>query len=164
MIVFDLACRASAHRFEGWFRSSADFDEQCGRGLVTCPVCGTADVAKAVMAPNVGRKGNQLATMPKKPLPQAPAGPDAVSAAAPKLPPQVVAALQAIAAVQAEALKSSTWVGDRFAEDVRAMHYGDKEEAPVHGRTSAEEARALLDEGIEIAPLLAPFAAPGELN
>ncbi|MFX6876818.1 DUF1178 family protein, partial [Acinetobacter baumannii] len=80
----------------------------------------------------------------KKPLPQAPAGPDAVSAAAPKLPPQVVAALQAIAAVQAEALKSSTWVGDRFAEDVRAMHYGDKEEAPVHGRTSAEEARALL--------------------
>ncbi|WP_408591170.1 DUF1178 family protein [Novosphingobium sp.] len=169
MIVFDLECRASAHRFEGWFGSSAEFEQQRGRGLVTCPVCGSGDVVKAVMAPHVGRKGNQSMAQATPDAPAvAPALAQAVAvepaAAAPPLPPQAVAALRAFALAQAEALKASTWVGDKFADDVRAMHYGDKAEAQVHGRTSPEEARALIDEGIDIAPVIVPFAPPGEVN
>lgn len=167
MIVFDLECRENAHRFEGWFGSSDDFTSQNQRGLVSCPVCGSTSVTKAVMAPNVGRKGNQApARMPVPVADVAPAQPSAATAApAPaELPPQVVAALRAVATAQAEALKTSTWVGDRFADDVRAMHYGDKEEAQIHGRTSPDEAKALIDEGIDIAPVIIPIAPPGEIN
>ena len=60
MIVFDLMCADQGHRFEGWFGSSRDYEDQQNRGLLDCPVCGSANVGKAAMAPNVGRKGNQL--------------------------------------------------------------------------------------------------------
>lgn len=157
MIVYDLQCQGHAHRFEGWFASSADFADQQARGLVTCPVCGSADVAKAVMAPNVARKGNQRTPAPVPAVP-APAQTNV------PLPPEAVAALKAIAQIQAEALKSSTWVGKDFAEDAHAMHYGEKDAAPIHGQASPEEARALIEEGVEIAPILFPITPPGTAN
>ena len=84
------------------------------------------------------------------------------------LPPQVQARLQAamqtIASAQAEALKSSQWVGEKFAEDARAMHYGEKDAAPIHGRATRDEAEALIEEGIAIAPVLFPVAPPEDLN
>ena len=160
MIVYDLQCSPDAHRFEGWFASSADFDDQQARGLVSCPVCGTANVAKAVMAPNVARKGNQR-TQVSSPAPAPAPAPAQTNT---PLPPEAVAALKAIAAMQAEALKSSTWVGKDFAEDARAMHYGEKDPAPIHGQASPEEARALIEEGVEIAPILFPIAPPGTAN
>lgn len=170
MIVFDLQCSEEGHRFEGWFGSSADYAAQQQRGLVTCPVCGSASVEKAVMAPAVGRKGNQAPARPE-PRSEAPAGPVAVAPPAPPqaaastpLPPQAVALLKAVAIAQAEALKTSTWVGETFADDARAMHYGDKDVAPIHGKATPEQARDLLDEGIEIAPLLVPFVPPGDAN
>lgn len=173
MIVFDLQCTGGQHRFEGWFASSADYAQQQERGLVTCPVCGSDDVAKAVMAPAVGRKGNQAPALPvpRRHEPTAP-GPAAVAKAAPvspppqlpPLPPEAVAMLRAVALAQAEAIKTSTWVGESFADDARAMHYGDKDVAPIHGQATPEEARDLLDEGIAIAPLLIPVAPPGEVN
>ncbi|MFN3553163.1 MAG: DUF1178 family protein [Novosphingobium meiothermophilum] len=160
MIVFDLQCGPQGHRFEGWFGSSADYEDQRARGLVACPSCGSPDVNKAVMAPNVGRKGNQLpAPSPSRqpdPAPQAMAN-------AP-LPPEAVAMLKAVAAMQAEALKSSTWVGRKFADDVRAMHYGEKDPAAIHGQATIEEARDLIEEGIPVAPLLVPFVPPEEAN
>ena len=155
MIVYDLACSAG-HRFEGWFGSSADFEDQRARSLLACPTCGTSDVAKAPMAPAVPAKGNQRqeALPPQAPQPMANT----------PLPPQVQQALAALAKAQAEALKHSTWVGDRFAEETRKMHYGERDEAPIHGQASLAEAKALIEEGVPVAPLPFPVAPPEKLH
>lgn len=167
MIVFDLQCRSGGHRFEGWFGSSQDFADQSARGLVSCPSCGSADVIKAVMAPNVGRKGNQLpvpsASANSAPPASAPQPQPQAMANAP-LPPEAVAMLKAVAAMQVEALKSSTWVGEKFADDARAMHYGEKTPTAIHGRATIDEARELAEEGIAVAPLLVPVVPPEEAN
>jgi len=161
MIVFDLECRPNAHRFEGWFGSSDDFAQQQARGLLTCPICGAADVVRALSAPNLARKGNQRA----EPAPAAPAVPVAAPAQTnTPLPPKAIAALHTIVQMQAEALKTSTWVGDTFAEKARAMHYGETDAAPIHGQATPDEAKALFEEGVEIAPILFPVAPPGKAN
>jgi hypothetical protein len=149
VIVFDLAC-ANAHAFEGWFGSSGDFADQQARGLLTCPVCASAVVSKAPMAPSVPRKGNRAAP--------------AQSVANKAKPADLVDALKALAAAQAKALAKSEWVGDRFASEVRSMHYGEAEEKQVHGRATREDAVALLEEGIAVIPLLVPVHPPEELN
>jgi hypothetical protein len=155
MIVFDLECRGGGHRFEGWFGSSDDFSTQQQRGLVECPQCGSADVIKAPMAPKVARKGNQLpATTASQPQPMSNGA----------MPPEAVKMMHALAAMQAEALKQSRWVGDKFAEQSRAMHYGERDVETIHGQATLEEAKALHDEGIEVAPLPFPVAPPGEAN
>jgi len=150
MIVFDLCCGAG-HRFEGWFGSSEDFAAQQGRGLVACPTCGSAEVVKAPMAPAVPKKGNQ------RPEPT-----QAVAGGA--LPPEAAEMLGKIAQLQAEALKSSTWVGEQFAEQSRKMHYGESDPQAIHGKATPDEARSLAEEGITVAPLLIPVAPPDELN
>jgi hypothetical protein len=164
MIVFDLQCTPAGHRFEGWFGSSHDYESQRSRGLVSCPSCGSPDVAKAVMAPNVGRKGNQMPAKgqiaPAAPIAPAPSQPVANA----PLPPEAVAMLKAVAAMQAEAIKSSTWVGEKFADDARAMHYGEKDPGAIHGRATIDEARELMEEGIPVAPLLIPVVPPEEAN
>jgi hypothetical protein len=162
MIVFDLECSGGAHRFEGWFKSSDDFAHQQQRGLVACPQCGSAEVAKAPMAPRLARKGNQSAV----PAPAASEAPTArlPAMSSPKLPPEAVAMMHALAAMQAEAIKDSLWVGDKFAEESRAMHYGERDATTIHGQASREEAEELWDEGILVAPLLIPIAPPDEVN
>lgn len=162
MIVFDLACRNSGHRFEGWFGSSQDFTSQQERGLVTCPQCGSVDVIKAPMAPNLGRKGNQIvavrpATEPEAVVPAAPVAGGSLS-------PKAAALMQAMARMQAEALKQSRWVGGSFAETSRAIHYGECEAESIHGQATAEEALELIEEGIDVIPLPFPVATPGETN
>jgi hypothetical protein len=160
MIVFELECRGG-HRFEGWFSSSAEFAAQVERGLIDCPQCGSPDVAKAPTAPRLARKGNQGHAPP----PQAERPPETAPVlATPSLPPPVMAAMRAMAAVQAEAIKRSRWVGDAFAEESRAMHYGERDRATIHGQATRDEAEALVEEGIAIAPLLFPVAPPDELN
>ena len=72
--------------------------------------------------------------------------------------------LQKIVQLQAEALKSSTWVGEKFADKARAMHYGETDVAPIHGQATADEAQSLAEEGVEIAPILFPIASPGKTN
>lgn len=162
MIVFDLQCGPLGHRFEGWFGSSTDYEDQQARGLVSCPMCGTGDVSKAVMAPAVGRKGNQLVAQTAKPdlSDHVPAQPIANT----PLPPEAVAMLKAVAAMQTEALKSSKWVGEKFTEDARAMHYGEKDVAPIHGRATFQQAQELAEEGIPVAPVLVPVIPPEEAN
>lgn len=150
MIVFDLVCD-SAHAFEGWFRSSEDFADQQARGLLTCPVCESAAVAKAPMAPAVPVKGNR-------------AHDTSQAVANTPMPAKVIEAFKALAAAQAQALATSEWVGDRFAAEVRSMHYGETEEKQVHGRASKDDALALIEEGIAVAPLLVPVHPPEELN
>lgn len=158
MIVFDLACRAGGHRFEGWFGSSDDYARQSERGLVECPECGSVDIAKAPMAPSLARKGNQQPAKHRAPA----AGPVAVSKDA--LPPEAARMMLALAKMQAQALEKSRWVGDSFADASRAIHYGERDAEPIHGQATLEQARELLEEGIEVAPLPFPFVPPGEAN
>ena len=156
MIVFDLSC-AEGHRFEGWFGSSADYEGQRAGNLLACPMCGSGEVGKAPMAPAVPAKGNTRAeSLPAAATP----APQQAMANTP-LPPQVLAAL---AKAQAEALKNSTWVGNKFAEETRKMHYGERDEAPIHGQASLAEAKALIEEGVPVAPLPFPVAPPDKLN
>jgi hypothetical protein len=150
MIVYDLSCD-SGHRFEGWFGSSDDYASQREHGLVACPQCGSGEVDKAPMAPAVPKKGNQRGE-PKQAF------------ASGEMPPEAAAILRKLAEVQAQALKSSTWVGEEFPERTRAMHYGERDPEPIHGQATADEARELIEEGIAIAPLLFPVAPPEELN
>ncbi len=170
MIVFDLECRALGHRFEGWFGSSDDFTVQQQRGLVGCPQCGSPDVIKAPMAPNIGRKGNQISAAPAESRPSPPASvaspvsAPVVPMSAGTLPPEAMKLMQAMAKLQAEALKQSRWVGDKFADSARAMHYGESDVEAIHGQTTIEEAQDLLDEGIEVAPLPFPVAVPDQTN
>lgn len=167
MIVFDLSCD-NGHSFEGWFGSSGDFVAQKERGLLTCPQCGSAEIIKAPMAPAVGPKGNQKANHgPRDRQPQSAPEmhvPDAQVMANGQMPPEVQKALKKLAEVQAKALEKSKWVGKKFAEDARAMHYGERDAEPIHGETSLEEAERLVDEGIEVAPLPFPIAPPEEMN
>ena len=170
MIVYDLQCSGGAHRFEGWFKSSDDFSGQRERGLLICPYCGSADVDKAVQAARLARKGNQRAEpSPAQrhlpvPAPQArPAVADTPVANTP-LPPQAVELMHKLARMQAEALKSSRYVGESFADDARAMHYGEREVETIHGQTTAEEAEELIEEGIAVMPLPFPVTPPDRSN
>lgn len=142
MILFDLRC-ADGHVFEAWFRSSTAYEEQRTGGLIACPICGDDDVTKAVMAPNVAAKSNS------RDLPA---------------PAAMKAAIAALASAQAEALKTSTWVGGKFAEQARAMHAGDTPEAPIHGQATRAEAKALVEDGIPVAPLVVPVVPPDAVN
>lgn len=143
MIVFDLRC-ASGHVFEAWFASGAAYDTQAASDQVRCPLCDSADVAKAAMAPAVPAKGNR---------------------AAPLAPPERAKhALRALAAAQAEALKGSEWVGPAFARKARAMHDGQEDHRPIHGQATLADAKALVDEGVTVAPLPLPVAPPETLN
>lgn len=158
MIVFDLTCDGG-HGFEGWFGSSSDFDAQQARGLVTCPQCGSGVVMKAPMAPAVGKKSSQ-----KSAAPGSPGSARGRHMANAPLPPQMVEAMQQLAQAQARALEGSTWVGGKFVEQSRAMHYGERDHAPIHGEATLAEAKALAEEGVAVAPLPFPVAPPDELN
>jgi len=161
MIVFDLVCD-QGHPFEGWFGSSDDFADQQQRGLLDCPHCGSLAVAKAPMAPAVSAKSNtrseQNSIAPSSPVE------DSHPVANQPMPEEVQKALTALAKAQDKALKDSTWVGDKFAEASRAMHYGETDDKPIHGKASVEEAEALSEEGINVAPLPFPVAPPEDLN
>jgi hypothetical protein len=152
VIVFDLKC-GGGHVFEAWFGSSTAYAEQQAAGLVVCPMCGSGEVAKAVMAPNVAAKGNQrVATAAPAPSKDAP-------------PPEVVkAAMEMIASAQAKMLESSQWVGTAFADKARAMHLGEEPTAQIHGQATAEQAQELVDEGVPVAPLLVPVVPPEQCN
>ena len=157
MIVFDLVCRTGGHRFEGWFASSAEFARQAEGGLVACPQCGASAIEKAPMAPTVGRKGNQHRAVPSS-------DPAPVPLASGAVPAPTAELLVALATLQAQALKDSRWVGSDFADQSRAMHYGEREVEAIHGKATLEEARELVEEGIAVLPLPLPVAPPDELN
>jgi hypothetical protein len=153
VIVFDLRCAPEGHVFEAWFGSSDDYEAQRARGLVSCPLCGSQELDKAVMAPRVGAKGNQR-------LAGARAASDMVSSD----PEGVKAMLSAMASAQKEMLARSEHVGDRFAEEARRIHFGEVERRSIHGRATPDETASLADDGIEVAPLPFPVVEPGEEN
>ena len=173
MIVFDLLCPAG-HAFEGWFGSSASFSQQCEEGLVSCPQCGDTEIVKAPMAPAIGAKGNRNLPADKQRSEKQRSGKqrsdmgERQPMVGGKEAAGLAKAMQALAKAQAQVLEGSTWVGDAFAEKSRAIHYGEPSEPldpkPIHGRATAEDARALLEEGIAITPLPFPISPPDELN
>ena len=152
MIIFDLRCAPGGHVFEAWFGSSGDYEDQRARGLVACPLCGSAEIAKAPMAPAVGAKGNS-----------SPAA-DSARGLFTSAPEEVKAMLAAAAAVQKTLLAGSESVGDRFAAEARAIHLGEADPRPIHGETTRAEAESLLEDGVPIAPLPFPVIPPGEEN
>ncbi|MEP7350555.1 MAG: DUF1178 family protein [Sphingorhabdus sp.] len=162
MISFDLCC-GKGHRFEGWFSSSRDYDAQQAGGLVVCPVCDDGAVHKALSVPNIGRKGNQ-ANVPVTvtPADEAPVSGEVVNT--PILPTLMIEMMQKLALAQTEVLKNSEWVGREFAETARAIHYGESDDRIIHGETSPDEAEALAEEGISVAPLPFPFIPPEAKN
>ncbi|WP_137897670.1 DUF1178 family protein [Sphingomonas sp. 2SG] len=143
MIVFDLRCGLD-HVFEAWFASSAAYDAQAAAGLLACPMCGDTAIAKAMMAPSIPAKSNRRADPPP--------------AAA------IKAALREIAADQARTLATSSWVGSDFATRARAMHDGDEVVRPIHGQASLAEAKAMVADGVPVAPLLCPVVPPEKTN
>lgn len=144
MIRYDLNCDAG-HAFDAWFPGSDAYDEQAARGLVTCPHCGTPKVSKAIMAPSVAKGGSG------KGAADAGAGADA---GGPDLTSGMPAELrQALREFRAKALEGSENVGMRFADEARRIHRGDAPARKVHGEATPDEARALHEEGVAVAPL-----------
>jgi hypothetical protein len=140
-----MAC-AKGHEFEGWFKDSAAYDSQESGGTLACPMCGDAHVRKAVMAPSV-------MTSVTKAKGSAPAAPLS-SADSQKL-------RQFVAGYRKFIQENADYVGPRFPEEARKIHYGEIEERHIYGQSSIAEARELIEEGIEIAPVPPD---PGDLN
>jgi hypothetical protein len=169
VIVYDLKC-ANDHVFEVWFASSQAYEDQRQRGLVACALCGSTEVGKAVMAPRLNAKGNQREAQlpalrePCEPAAAAPAPVSVSNAPAPADVAKLQAVLQALAQAQARALEQSTWVGSDFADRARAMHYGEEDHALIHGQADPQEAAALIEEGVAVAPLPFPVIPPDAKN
>jgi hypothetical protein len=148
MIRYSLRCERD-HAFESWFQSSSAFDSQVKRKLVTCPACGSAKVEKAIMAPQiVSKKGREIAA----PAPVAPAE-TAAGEATPLLMAQERELRAKLKELREHIVKNADNVGERFPTEARKMHYGDIEHRPIYGEASPDEARALIEEGVEVSPL-----------
>lgn len=149
MIRYTLRCEQS-HAFESWFQDSGAYDQQVRRKLVSCPVCGSAEIEKAIMAPQiVSKKGRGKAAPPVEvPATEAPA-----TESTSLMMAQERELRAKIKELRDHIVKSADNVGERFPNEARAMHYGDKEHRPIYGEASPEEARALIDEGVEVSPL-----------
>jgi hypothetical protein len=150
MIRYNLRCERG-HAFESWFQSSQAYETQEKRKLVNCPSCGSAKVERAIMAPQiVSKKSRDRAAPP-------PAATDATTPASPASTPLMMAQERELRAKLKELrdhiVKNADNVGERFPNEARKMHYGDIEHRPIYGEASPEEARSLIDEGVEVSPL-----------
>jgi hypothetical protein len=148
MIRYNLRCERD-HVFESWFQSSSAYETQEKRKLVNCPVCGSAKVERAIMAPQiVSKKGRDVAV-------PAPAATTEVTA--PTSTPLMMAQERELRVKLKELrdhiVKNADIVGERFPNEARKMHYGDIEHRPIYGEASPEEARSLIEEGVEVSPL-----------
>ncbi len=142
MILFDLRC-PDGHVFEAWFASSTAWEDQRRAGQVACPCCGSTSLAKAVMAPAIPAKSNTRTPMPPEALKRA---------------------IAMLATEQAKMLEKSEWVGTGFARRARAIHAGDEAHATIHGQATVAEAKALLEDGVPVAPLPLPVVPPDQVN
>ena len=138
MIRYALKC-ADGHGFDSWFQSAGAYDSLSEKGMVSCAVCGSTDVSKAIMTPRVTVKE------------------DAAPLSAPSTPAE-----QALRAMRTELEKNADYVGETFATEARAIHVGDAPERPIWGQANLKEAKALVEEGVPIAPI--PFGPPRKTN
>ncbi|WP_315735242.1 MULTISPECIES: DUF1178 family protein [unclassified Bradyrhizobium] len=152
MIRYALRCERD-HTFESWFQSSSTYDSQVKRKLVECPTCGSTKVEKAIMAPRiVSKKGREAVPVP---VPASPTPAQEV------IPPGSTALMMAqerelrakLKELRDHIVKNADDVGERFPTEARKMHYGETEHRPIYGEASLDEARELIEEGIEVAPI-----------
>lgn len=154
MIQYSLKC-AQDHRFDSWFQSAEAFDKLKAAGMVTCSICGSSEVGKAVMAPRVRPSRTaqpaQADTAPED-QPQPPA----------RLSEPASVAEQALSELKREIEKNSEYVGDKFVREARAMHEGDAPERAIYGEAKLEEAKQLIEDGVPVTPL--PFRPGRKTN
>jgi hypothetical protein len=134
MILYTLRCE-NEHEFEAWFASSAAYDRAAKAGQNACPVCGSGEIGKAIMAPAVSGTRKR----------------DTVSLAAPDLRNQAMR--DALKEFRRKVTENADYVGDKFAEEARKIHFNESEQRGIYGEATAEEARDLVDEGISFQPL-----------
>lgn len=138
MIHYALKCE-KGHTFESWFKSAAAYDALAGSGHLSCAVCGSSKVSKAVMAPRVTTR------------------PDG-----PALKDRLTDEQRAVAALRRQIEENSDYVGENFAAEARAMHLGDSPERSIYGEARADQAKALIEEGVPVLPL--PFTPKKKLS
>ena len=142
MILYQLQCEQE-HEFEAWFKDSQAFEKQAKRNLLSCPKCGSEKVTKALMAPRIGkpqRNGRPIAE-----------GNNLTSDV--KLTPEAGALRQKLKDLRKEVEKNCDYVGNRFAEEARKIHYGEADPKNIYGEASMDDAKELADEGVEFAPI-----------
>ena len=154
MIRYSLVCERK-HDFEIWFKNSADYDKQAKRGLVTCPECGSAKVEKALMAPALGRGTKKDVSAPMAqaaPTIEAPATVENKTPVA-MISPQEQEFRAKLKELRDQLTKNADNVGAKFPEEARKMHYGESEHRSIYGEATPQEAKELLEEGVELHPL-----------
>lgn len=138
MIRYALKC-ADGHGFDSWFQSAGAYDTLSDKGMVSCAVCGSTQVSKAIMAPRVTVKD------------------DVAPLSVPSTPAE-----QALRKLRTELEKNADYVGTTFATEARAIHLGEAPERPIWGQANLKEAKALVEEGVPIAPI--PFGPSRKSN
>jgi hypothetical protein len=145
MIRYALCC-AKGHSFESWFQNSAAYDKQAKRGLVTCPHCGTTKVEKEIMSPRLaGARKRDTAPPPSEPAS------DKTSVA--MVSPQEHELRKKLKELREHLTKNADYVGQKFPEEARKMHYGEIDHRSIYGEASPDEAKKLHEEGVEFHPL-----------
>ena len=135
MIRYDLIC-SKGHEFDGWFSDSAAYDKQVKRGLISCTHCGVNKIEKQIMAPGIPTKGNRKQAMTTGPV-----------------DPRAAAMMQMMRDYRKHVTDNSENVGDQFADEARKIHFKEVEERPIYGNATADDAKALIEEGIDVHPI-----------
>jgi hypothetical protein len=150
VILYSLVCH-KGHDFESWFANSAAYDKQVRRGLVACPLCGSAKVEKAIMAPRLARKDKSTPILAPAEE-SAPAAAEAPTSVA-MISPQEKEFRKKLKELRDHLTANADNVGKKFPEEARKMHYGETEHRSIYGEASPQDARELHEEGIEFHPL-----------
>lgn len=150
MIRYALVCD-NAHEFESWFSTSSSFEEQAARGFVTCPICDSAKVERAVMAPNVARTDLGPRSAEPTSEPATPAAPAATSMAL--MGEKEVAFREMLVALHKHVTENAEHVGPRFAEEALKIHHGEADSRAIYGEATAEDTKLLHEEGVDFLPL-----------
>jgi hypothetical protein len=154
MIRYALACK-NGHTFESWFQSSAAYDKQVKRSLVTCPVCNSAKIEKTIMAPRLAgtkKHGDAAVAAPAPELPSPVPMPETPAPVA-MVSPQEHELRKKLKEIREHLTKNADYVGRKFPEEARKMHYGEIEHRSIYGEASPDQAKELHEEGIEFHPL-----------
>jgi hypothetical protein len=139
MIRYDLQCDKE-HAFDGWFSDSASYDKQAKRGLVECPLCGSTKVEKQLMVPGIPAKANRRSDMAQPMMAGA-------------IDPRAQMMMQMMREFRKHVSENAENVGDKFAEEARKIHYNEVEKRGIYGNATSDQARELIEEGIEVHPL-----------
>lgn len=156
MIRYNLRCR-KGHEFEAWFRSIADYDRQAADNAVACPACGDHKTEKALMAPSIGRAGKDKGRPTPEPQTPAPASQPGDAAASDKVQlaadPRQQALIQAMRELRKKIVEGADYVGDKFAEEARKIHFKEADPRGIYGEATRDEVAELIDDGVDFLPL-----------